>query len=211
MPKQLTAGSPPTATDRSAMPHSPPWRPASTAPSACPPRPPCSPWRASRRMSPTDTPTRSSGATARPGSPPGSSRPRSTAWSTLASPRWPRAGPSHAPHRPYGPRALPASTRTTISGAQPKDHWATAAGPGTCRNRPAILPHLQPMSAQNAAPSWPGPGRSPCRIGALASESAMRVAARRSSCYGRCCWRQESRLDGLPAVIGCPAAQWVNG
>jgi hypothetical protein len=43
------------------------------------------------------------------------------------------------------------------------------------------------------------------------SESAMRVAARRSSCYGRCCWRQESRLDGLPAVIGCPAAQWVNG
>jgi hypothetical protein len=40
----------------------------------------------------------------------------------------------------------------------------------------------------------------------LASDPAMRVAARGSSCYGRFCWRQESRLDGLPAVIGCPAA-----
>src|SRR6185437_6815180 len=33
----------------------------------------------------------------------------------------------------------------------------------------------------------------------------------RSSCYGRCCWWHESRPDGLPAVVGCPAAQWVTG
>jgi hypothetical protein len=58
-----------------------PPRAASTAPSACPPRRPCSPWRASRRMCPTGTPTQSSGPTARPGSLPGSSRPRSTACS----------------------------------------------------------------------------------------------------------------------------------
>jgi hypothetical protein len=63
-----------------------PWRAASTVPSACPPRRPCSPWRASRRMSPTGTPTRSSGPTARPGSPPSSSQPRSTASSTPV--RW---------------------------------------------------------------------------------------------------------------------------
>src|SRR5262249_6720906 len=42
-------------------------RAASTAPSACPLWRPYSPWQASRRMSPTDTPTRSSGPTARPG------------------------------------------------------------------------------------------------------------------------------------------------
>jgi hypothetical protein len=53
----------------------------------------CSPWRASRRMSPTGMPTLSSGPTARPGSPPGSSPPRSTASSMPA--RWrccPRPG-----------------------------------------------------------------------------------------------------------------------
>ena len=49
-----------------------PRRAAPAAPSACPPRRPCSPWRASRRMSPTGTRMRSSGPTARPGSPPGS-------------------------------------------------------------------------------------------------------------------------------------------
>ena len=49
-------------------------RAASTAPSACPRRQPCSPWRASPRMSPTGTPTRSSVPTARAGSPPGWSR-----------------------------------------------------------------------------------------------------------------------------------------
>ena len=117
-------GCPPGVDDR---PHT--GRPASTAPSACPPRRPCLPWRASRRMSPTGTPTRSSGPTARPGSPPGSSRSRSTAssspvrwwcctppgtgcryspspagcsrWeSPLPSPRtWPRAGPTVPPGR----------------------------------------------------------------------------------------------------------------
>ena len=61
-------------------------RAASTAPSACPQRGPCSPWRASQRMSPTGTLMRSSGHTARAGSPPGWSRPRSTASFTPA--RW---------------------------------------------------------------------------------------------------------------------------
>jgi Helix-turn-helix domain len=42
----------------------------------------------------------------------------------------------------------------------------------------------------------------------LASESAMRVAARRSSSYGALLLTAGSGLDGLPAVIGCPAAQW---
>ena len=54
---------PPTATVRMR-------RAASTAPSACPRRGPCSPWRASQRMSPTGTLMRSSGHTARAGSPP---------------------------------------------------------------------------------------------------------------------------------------------
>jgi hypothetical protein len=51
-------------------------------------------------MSPTGTPTPSSGPTARLGSPPGWSRPRSTAWSTPA--RWscctrPGTGCRHPP------------------------------------------------------------------------------------------------------------------
>ena len=68
---------PPTATVRMR-------RAASTAPSACPRRGPCSPWRASQRMSPTGTLMRSSGHTARAGSPPGWRRPRSTASFTPA-------------------------------------------------------------------------------------------------------------------------------
>jgi len=55
---------------------------ALTALSACRRRRPCSPWRASRHTSLTGTPMRSSGRTARPGSPPGWSPPRSMAWST---------------------------------------------------------------------------------------------------------------------------------
>ena len=70
--EQSAAGSAPTATRRPAMTRPHPRRAAPTAPSACPPWRPCSPWRASRLMSPTATPTRSSGPTARPGSPPGS-------------------------------------------------------------------------------------------------------------------------------------------
>ena len=72
LPKQSAAGSAPTAAHWPMISRPYPWRPASTAPSACPPRQPCSPWRASRRTSPTGTPTRSSGPAARPGSPPGS-------------------------------------------------------------------------------------------------------------------------------------------
>jgi hypothetical protein len=86
LPKQSAAGSAPTGAYWAVMTRPSPGRAASTAPSACPPRRPCSPWRASRRTSPTGTPTRSSSPTARPGSPPGSSRPRSTAWSTPV--RW---------------------------------------------------------------------------------------------------------------------------
>ena len=126
----------PPAAPAMTRPH--PRRAASTAPSACPPRRPCSPWRASRRMSPTGTPTRSSGPTARPGSPPGSSPPRSTAWSTpvrwwcctagtgrryppwpagcsrwespLPSPRtWPRAGPT-----------VPSGRWLGLAGGQPR-------------------------------------------------------------------------------------------
>src|SRR5262245_3608029 len=53
------------ATDRPAMTR--PRPAASTAQSACPPQRPCLPWRASRRMSPTGTPTQTCGPTARPG------------------------------------------------------------------------------------------------------------------------------------------------
>ena len=121
------AGSAPTATRWPAITRPHPWRAASTAPSACPPRRPCSPWRASRRVSPTGTPTRSSGPTARPGSPPGSSQPRSTAWSTpvrwscctppgtgCQSPAYPlaaRAGHRRHPHGEHGPGLVPRSGR----------------------------------------------------------------------------------------------------
>jgi hypothetical protein len=69
------------------------------------------------------TPTRSSGPTAGPGSPPGSSRPRSTAWSTpvrwwcctrhapgagaLPGPLAARAGNSGHPHGEHGPGLVP--------------------------------------------------------------------------------------------------------
>ena len=121
-------GCPPGVDDR---PHT--GRPASTAPSACPPRRPCLPWRASRLMSPTGTPTRWFGPTARPGSPPGCAghdrrpglrrfdggavrRPAPGA-GTLPRPLAARAGNRRYPHGEHGPGLIPRSVGGVAAGA----------------------------------------------------------------------------------------------
>jgi len=96
---------------------------------ACPPRSPSWPWQASRRTSRTGTPMPSSARTAKAASPPGWSRPRSTASSMPAfgldhpyrgsgrtGPRA-RSGPNQLVRGPSGPRArgpaCPKPRRTT--------------------------------------------------------------------------------------------------
>jgi hypothetical protein len=111
---------------------------ASSPWTASPPPSQYSPWRASRRRSRTGTPTRSSGRTARAASPPGWSRPRSTASSTRPAwssctrrgtgSRYPRGAlAAHARHRrrargQHGPGLVPWAGRRSgrgLAGRQP--------------------------------------------------------------------------------------------
>ena len=205
-----------------------PWRAASTAPSACPPRRPCSPWRASRRMSPTGTPTRSSGPTARPGSPPGSSghdrRPRlrqldggavrrpAPGAGPLPGPLAARAGNHRYPHGEHGPGLVPRSRRGGDRGL------AGGQSRGLVRTSGLAHPHLRggrPQTVGRALVQWCGLLAPASPVSALAADSERHGGSERDT--PDLAWRPAGQAAGrspVPASGQCdeeaPGASAVN-